>query len=130
VLGAEEKNYGNVLHCNLAFRSYGNFLFHKSVMNILEEANEITGGERNDSYGHPRFDFTRTAKLWSAFLGIEITPEQIPLLMILLKVSREANKHKRDNLTDIAGYARTREMLDENKNKNAFSHIRRPGEAP
>jgi hypothetical protein len=81
--------------------------------NILQEADKITGGERHDSYGHPRLDFSRTSQLWSAFLGIEITPEQVPLMMILLKVSREANKHKRDNLTDIAGYARTREMLDE-----------------
>jgi hypothetical protein len=93
-------------------------------LNILQEANEITGGERHDSYGHPRADFTRTATLWSAFLGITITPEQVPLMMILLKVSREANKHKRDNLVDIAGYSRTREMLDETP--NARSHIRRP----
>lgn len=97
-------------------------------MNILLEANEITGGERHDSYGHPRADFTRTAQLWSAFLGITITPEQIPLLMILLKVSREANKHKRDNLVDISGYARTREMLDEVQNQNEIpDNSRQPG---
>ena len=85
-------------------------------MNVLQEADKITSVDRNKDYGHPRADFTRTATLWSAFLGIEITPEQVPLMMILLKVSREANKHKLDNLIDICGYARTREMLDENKN--------------
>jgi Domain of unknown function (DUF6378) len=97
-------------------------------LNILQEADKITGGDRHDSYGHPRADFTRTAILWSAFLGITITPEQVPLMMILLKVSREANKHKRDNLTDIAGYARTREMLNDvidNKNTNAKKAERR-----
>jgi hypothetical protein len=99
-------------------------------MNILLEANEITGGERNESYGHPRDDFTRTAKLWSAFLGVEIKPQHIPLMMILLKVSREANKHKRDSIVDIAGYARTLEMLlyeNPNKNKNSRAHSRRTG---
>ena len=90
-------------------------------MNILEQANEITGGERRQSYGHPGPDFRRVAQLWSAFLGLEIKPEHVPIMMILVKVSREANKHKLDNLTDIAGYARTLEMLiyeDPNKNEN------------
>ena len=96
-------------------------------MNILEEANEITGGERNDSYGHPRTDFDRTAAFWSAIFGFPVTAEQVALCMIALKLSREVHKHKRDNLVDIAGYSRTREMLGEavkNKNKNARQNIR------
>jgi len=40
-------------------------------------------------------------------------PEDVPMMMILLKVSRERHKHKDDNLADIKGYARTCEMLYE-----------------
>ena len=72
--------------------------------------------------GIREWTYERTATLWLAFLGKTITAEDVPLMMILLKVSREANKHKRDNLVDIAGYARTREMLDDKpdaKKKNA-----------
>jgi hypothetical protein len=96
-------------------------------MNILEQANEITGGERRDSYGHPGPDFRRVAKLWSAYLSarfpdVELEARDVPIMMVLVKVSREANKHKLDNLTDIAGYARTLEMLIyENPNQNEKS---------
>ena len=69
--------------------------------------------KRGSDYGHPKEDFTRTAKLWSAYLDIEITAEDIPMLMILLKVSRQKHKHKMDNLDDIQGYAETRKMLEE-----------------
>jgi hypothetical protein len=82
-------------------------------MNILEEAQEATSGERPDSYGHPKVAFSRTAALWSAYLGIEIKSEQIPMMMILLKVGRDLHKPKRDNLVDIAGYARARERMNE-----------------
>lgn len=45
--------------------------------------------------------------MWGAILGVEVTPVQVGLCMIALKISRECNMHKRDNLTDIAGYAET-----------------------
>lgn len=78
---------------------------------VLEEALRLVGGDRQESYGHPIFDFTRTAGLWTQVLGKEVTPQQVALCMILVKISREVNKHKRDNLVDIAGYARTLEMV-------------------
>jgi nucleoside 2-deoxyribosyltransferase len=81
--------------------------------NILEEANRIVGGDRGEDYGHPAEDFGRTAKIVSAILGIDVRTDQIPLLMIAVKLSRHTNKPQRDNLTDIAGYARTAEMVAE-----------------
>jgi precorrin-4 methylase len=66
-----------------------------------------------DDYGHPIHDFTRTASMWSTILGVEVTAPQVAICMILVKVSRETHKHKRDNLVDIAGYARTLEMVYE-----------------
>lgn len=84
-------------------------------MNILEEANQLVNGDRNKDYGSPLEDFTRTARLWSVILGVEVTPEQVGMCMILLKVSRQCNKHKRDNLVDIAGYAHTLEKVFDEK---------------
>jgi hypothetical protein len=81
--------------------------------NILQEAMRITTGDRNKDYGSPAEDFGRVAKLWSAILGVNITPMQAVMCMVLLKVSRQTNKNKRDNLVDIAGYARVAEMLGE-----------------
>jgi Domain of unknown function (DUF6378) len=94
-------------------------------MNILQEADRITSVDRNDDYGHPRTDFQRTAVFWSAIFGFPVTPEQVALCMIALKLSREVHKHKRDSIVDIAGYARTLEMLYEkpNKNKNDVGRV-------
>lgn len=78
---------------------------------ILEEAQRLVHGERQRSYGHPIDDFTRTAGLISALLGHilirPLRPEEVGLIMICVKLSREINGHKRDNLVDAAGYAET-----------------------
>lgn len=71
---------------------------------ILEEARFITDGARN--YGTPEENFSRIALCWSAILEINLTPEQVALCMIAMKVCREAHAHKHDNIVDIAGYAR------------------------
>ncbi len=84
---------------------------HLLVRNVLEEALEVVQNSRQESYGHPLDDFSRTAKMWSAILGIEVRPEQIPLCMIAVKISRECHQPKRDNLVDIAGYTLTLEMV-------------------
>ena len=46
----------------------------------------------------------RVAKLWSTILDHPISPEQAVLCMIGLKIMREANLHKLDNINDILGY--------------------------
>lgn len=90
-----------------------------SKKNCLEVANGIVSGDRNDDYGHPYHDFSRSAKMISGILldklkeGVEIEPHEVPLIMIAVKVSREINKAKPDNPVDIAGYARTLEMVRE-----------------
>ena len=82
-------------------------------MSILQTAEKLVHGDRGDAYGHPIHDFTRTAKIWSAILGIDVTPEQVGLCMVGVKISRECNKHKDDNLVDGAGYFETVSMIHE-----------------
>jgi hypothetical protein len=81
--------------------------------NCLEIANELVSGDRGESYGHPAEDFGRTALIWSAILGTKVTAKQVALCMIGVKISREVNAHSPDNLIDMAGYARTAEMVVE-----------------
>ena len=80
---------------------------------ILHEAHTLVHGVRGEDYGHPYHDFSRTAKIWSAILGVDVTPEQVALCMIGVKISRECNKPKRDNRVDIAGYAEALDMVVE-----------------
>lgn len=76
---------------------------------ILEEAQRLTHGDRNADYGHPLDDYTRTAGLVSALLAHKlkepISPQEMALAMCCVKLSRQVHRPKRDNLTDLAGYA-------------------------
>jgi hypothetical protein len=72
---------------------------------VLDDAKALVSGDRQVAYGSPYVSLRRIALLWSALLDHTIEPEEVALMMILLKVSRQANAHGRDNLVDIAGYA-------------------------
>lgn len=86
---------------------------------ILEEAAEITAGDRQKFYGHPRDNHGNTAEFWTAYLkrkygaAFALDAEDVCFFMALLKVSRQCNRPKRDNLVDIAGYIRNAEMVTE-----------------
>ena len=64
----------------------------------------MTGPRRRD-YGTPDENFGLIASLWSVQLKHEVTPMQVAMCLILLKIARQVNSPKRDNLVDIAGYA-------------------------
>jgi|CXWL01.1.fsa_nt_gi hypothetical protein len=77
---------------------------------VLDRAREIASGDRQRDYGHPIVNHTRTAKLWSAFLGIEITPEQVCDLNALQKFSRLAHSpDHEDSELDVVGWIVNRE---------------------
>ena len=92
---------------------------------ILIEAQRLVHGDRGDAYGHPLDDFRRTAAMWSAILGCEVRPEQVGLCMCAVKISRQCNKPKRDNLVDIAGYAETVSMALEKLEEEDQSNFSR-----
>ncbi len=101
---------------------------------ILEEARRIVHGDRGENYGHPFEDFSRTAKIWSAILGINVEPEQVALCMVGVKISREVNRPKRDNIVDGAGYFETLDMVKNERSRresmlNHPSYTLNPGEA-
>jgi len=87
----------------------------------LLEAQGLVHGDRNAAYGSPLEDFRRTAKMWSAILGVEVLPEKVGLCMIAIKISRECNKHKRDNLVDVAGYAECVEWAINDKHQQELA---------
>lgn len=80
---------------------------------ILDKAMAVVYGRAEDVYGHPSVDMLCIARMWTAYLRkrgafteeTEITPRDVAMMMVALKVSREAQKPHEDNLIDIAGYA-------------------------
>ena len=74
---------------------------------ILQEAQRLVHGDRQAAYGHPYDDYSRTARMWEAMLGLHpgrISPRLACLMMVAVKLSREVNLPKRDNRVDGAGY--------------------------
>lgn len=73
---------------------------------ILEEANKIVNGARNEAYGKPEDNFNLIADFWSQYLNKEVTAHDVAIMMILLKIARtKTGKGSLDNYVDIAGYA-------------------------
>ncbi len=79
---------------------------------MLEKAHRLTTTDRRDEYGHPSEDFARIARLWEVILGCTVTPEQVALCMIAVKIARlcHSPEHE-DSVLDIAGYANCIDMI-------------------
>jgi hypothetical protein len=80
-------------------------------VNILEEADSLINGERQQQYGSATESHERIADLWSAYLGnaVSLTALDVVLMMNLLKVSRAKGglimgQFHRDSFVDGAGY--------------------------
>jgi len=80
-------------------------------LDILEEAFDLIRGDRAASYGEAQESFQRIADLWTTLLRTKlkamskVSPADVARMMISMKLSRSITSHKRDNWTDIAGYA-------------------------
>ena len=80
---------------------------------ILEEANKLIGGDRNDDYGDKLTNHKNIAALWSIFLRKKITAHDVAMCMALVKVARLMHAHKKDSYIDLAAYAAIAGELNE-----------------
>ena len=76
-------------------------------VDILGNALEQVTGRRETDYGTPEDNFSKISKLWSAYLGIDISAVDVAMLMSLLKIARIRSGHggTNDCFVDLAGYA-------------------------
>lgn len=85
-------------------------------VNVLQEASHLVRGDRCKEYLHPYADYLATAAIWTALIEkrynviVPLSPDFCCLMMSAMKLSREAGKHKRDNLVDAAGYVLCADM--------------------
>jgi Domain of unknown function (DUF6378) len=72
---------------------------------LLEQAASVVR-DRRRTYGQPRDLFERVAIRWSQVLGITVTPSEVIVCSIDLKIARlTPDPGHLDSITDIAGYA-------------------------
>jgi hypothetical protein len=76
-----------------------------SARHILEHAMEVVE-QRGKAYGRPDAIMAAIAARWSLTLGRPVTPAQVTLCMIDLKLARLVHDPKyRDGVVDVIGYA-------------------------
>ncbi|QFG10422.1 phosphofructokinase [Mycobacterium phage Anthony] len=78
---------------------------------VLQEAERLINGDRQDTYGSASESFGRIAGLWSEYTGKKLTDLDVANMMVLLKVSRTKGQFHRDSYVDIGGYAALAERL-------------------
>ena len=81
----------------------------------MAAAERCVCGDREQDYGSPENNFKTVARLWEVYMGqkcvspdtvICICPEDVAVMLALLKIARIASGHaKEDNWVDLAGYA-------------------------
>ena len=83
-----------------------------TISTLAYNAHDVVTGQREADYGDKLTNFTQIAMLFQGTLatkllpGARITPEDVALLMMQVKIARLAKSpdHK-DSILDVAGYA-------------------------
>ena len=98
------------LQCG-GFRMVPNDSRHRRKENTMTEKNNLDNAQelldsRLAVYGERVKNMTDVAKVFSGILGVEVRPDQVPLLMIGYKTVRASGTPDyEDNIKDIEGYA-------------------------
>ena len=71
----------------------------------LDAAKARVCQNREQEYGAIENNFAMIAGLWSVYLGVEITPVDVAMMMNLLKTARiKTGSFKEDSFVDACGY--------------------------
>ena len=71
---------------------------------VLREAEDLVTGDREKEHGEFWSNAYLTAKLWYGYTGYDIQPEQVPVMLALLKVARSHQNPSVENFRDASGY--------------------------
>lgn len=82
---------------------------------FLDQAKD-TVSDRGQQYGSVAENFGRTAEIWSAILGTQVTAQQVAMCLIGLKLARLSyDPDADDGWIDVAGYAACGGEVTKNK---------------
>ena len=71
----------------------------------LDTAAKIVTGQRQRDYGNKYENHKNISDLWSAYLGKEVSANDVAICMLLVKVARLKHRTTEDCYIDMAGYA-------------------------
>jgi len=88
---------------------------------LLDVASELVYGDRAAQYGDAGKHFRDVADAFYALTKTVIQTSDIPLLMVLIKLSRQEHKRKDDNIIDAMGYLAIMADISEPKQEPAMT---------
>ena len=74
-----------------------------------------TGKERGETYGDIKENFYNIVSILKANYGLELEPYQVAEVLIAVKIARNLNMEKEDNVIDEINYIAIRKDLYNNK---------------
>jgi len=85
---------------------------------LLKEAKKLVEKDRHKDYGDKLLNHQNIAKLWSAFLDVEISAHDVAICMGLVKIARLKHAHKKDSYLDLAAYAAIAGEIEERTDRH------------
>jgi len=77
------------------------------AIEIIQTAGRTVENIKAKEHGDRKENFSVIAKLWESYLNVPVSPEDVAILMTLLKIGRINTKsapHNDDNFVDAVGY--------------------------
>ena len=97
------------------------------ALDILHKAGNLITGDRKRKHGDYIKNHENIAKLWSGYLGVDLSALDVLTMMALLKVARtKAGDYDSDNYIDLIGYSALAGQLasieDEKRKKRTLKY--------
>ena len=89
---------------------------NESAAKILDTAKKLITSDRSRQYGPYEEETKKEAIIIKELTGLDIKPDHIPIIMIVVKLVRERHVHKSDNFIDICGYASLADQIKSGDN--------------
>ena len=85
---------------------------------ILQEAYKIVNQDRQNTYGHPKDDYTKVTNIFQTLTGKQLTLNEAILFMISVKLARlktnlDQGQLHHDTLLDTIGYLTCLNMINQ-----------------
>ena len=96
------------------------------ALDILHKAGNLITGDRKRKHGDYIKNHENIAKLWSGYLGVDLSALDVLTMMALLKVARSKPKvgnYDPDNYIDMIGYSALAGQLASKLNEEKINEI-------
>ena len=84
---------------------------------VLKTADDLINGDRQNDYGEAADSFKAIGQLWSAYLGVDVAPHDVAMMMVMLRRS-DFQTHQTIQITQwtfaatLLWRARSRRIVD------------------